>query len=432
MSNSGYALGIDVGTSGTRACVIDARGRIITMQRVSGQQISKPQPGWAEQQPDVWWKEIVAVTNKLETRIRKGISSLAVDGTSATLLLCDSQTQVCTPALMYNDVRATDQATKIRSIAPAESAAHGASSSLAKLLWLLEYAHPKSPAYALHQADWINARLSGQWGYSDANNALKLGYDPRSQRWPEWLKKLDINLELLPEVLTPGETLGEITRTAAHETGLPEQTRIVAGTTDSIAAFIATGANQQGDAVTSLGSTLVIKVITGQPVSAPEFGIYSHPYGDAWLAGGASNSGGAVLRQYFSNEELATYSAFIDPRQATGLDYYPLPSAGERFPIANPELNPRLEPVPKHDPVKFLHGMLEGIAKIERQGYEKLAELGAPATNKIYTVGGGSINPQWRMVRERVLGKSVEIPEHTEAAYGMAKLAAQKSPVQTP
>jgi sugar (pentulose or hexulose) kinase len=425
MSNSGYALGIDLGTSGTRACVIDSQGKIIAEQRVAGQNISRPQPGWAEQRPEVWWSDVVAVIHNLDVKIRERISSLAIDGTSATLLLCDSQGQVCTPALMYNDARAQDQAMKIRTVAPAESGAHGASSSLAKLLWLLENKPSSPPAYALHQADWVNARLSGRWGFSDSNNALKLGYDPLLRCWPEWLDQLDINLELLPEVLTPGETLGEITRLAAHETGLPEHTRITAGTTDSIAAFIATGASQLGDAVTSLGSTLVIKVISEHPISAPKYGIYSHKYGDAWLVGGASNSGGAVLKQYFSAKELATYSIRIDPNQPSDLDYYPLPSIGERFPIADSKYRPRLEPIPDGDPVRFLHGLLEGIGRIEQLGYKRLAELGAPATGKTYTVGGGSINPQWQVIRERLLGKSVEIPKYTEAAYGAARLAAR-------
>ena len=418
-----YALGIDLGTSGTRACVIDSQGEIIAEQRIAGQDIARPQPGWAEQRPEVWWKDVVTVIRSLDANVRTRISSLAIDGTSATLLLCDSKGRPCTPALMYNDARALDQATTIRSVAPAKSAAHGASSSLAKLLWMLKEESPSPPAYALHQADWINAHFCGRWGYSDSNNALKLGYDPLNKCWPDWLDQLDINLELLPEVLTPGETLGEITHSAAHETGLPEGTRVVAGTTDSIAAFIATGADQPGDAVTSLGSTLVIKVITDKPISAPEYGVYSHKYGDAWLVGGASNSGGAVLSHFFSAEELTRYSALIDTKQPSEFDYYPLPSIGERFPIADSQLKPQLEPMPDNDPVKFLHGLLEGIARIEQLGYEKLAELGAPAKGSLYTVGGGSINPQWQAIRERLLDKLVEVPKHTEAAYGVAKLA---------
>ena len=84
-----------------------------------------------------------------------------------------------------------------------------------------------------------------------------------------------------------------------------------------------------------------------------------------------------------------------------------------------------MEPIPDDDPVRFLHGLLEGIGRIEQLGYKRLAELGAPATGKIYTVGGGSVNLQWQVIREQLLGKSVEIPKYTEAAYGAARLAAR-------
>ena len=392
-------------------------------QRVAGQAIAKPRPGWAQQDPQRWWSDLVTVTKSLDPGIRKHISTLAVDGTSSTLVLSDSQGQALAPGLMYNDVRAVAQADTIRSVAPAETAAHGAGSSLAKLLWLLEEKQSIPPAHALHQADWINGRLTGKWGYSDYNNALKLGFDPLRQCWPEWLERLDIESGLLPKVLAPGDRIGKVTPAAALETGLPEATRVLAGTTDSIAAFIATGTDKPGDAVTSLGSTLVIKIIAGQAVFAPEYGVYSHKFGDAWLVGGASNSGGAVLSRYFTDEEIADYSARIDPSRSSGLDYYPLPSAGERFPIADAKLAPRMEPVPNNDPVRFLHGLLEGIARIEQLGYARLEQLGAPRPKRIYTAGGGAANPQWLAIREQLLGRPISVPQHTEAAYGAARLA---------
>jgi sugar (pentulose or hexulose) kinase len=418
-----YALGIDLGTSGTRTCVIDSQSKVIDEQQVAGQRITRPQPGWAEQHPEHWWHDVIAVIHKIDNNVRERIAALAIDGTSSTLLLCDAQGNACTQALMYNDTRAQEQAITIGSVAPAESAAHGASSSLAKLLWLLKNTSPHSIQYAMHQADWIANRLSGQWGYSDFNNSLKLGYDPINQHWPDWLNRLDFDLDILPCVLTPGRQMDQISLSAAIETGLPRTTRIITGTTDSIAAFMATGANEPGDAVTSLGSTLVLKTLSEHPIFAPEYGIYSHKYLDTWLVGGASNSGGAVLKQYFSNEEIRQYSARIVPHHSSGLDYYPLPSTGERFPISDPTFKPQLKPIPQNDPAKFLHGLLEGIAKIEQLGYEKLSQLGAHPIEKVITVGGGAQNPQWTLIRERLLDKPVEIPKHTEAAYGVAKLA---------
>ena len=118
------------------------------------------------------------------------------------------------------------------------------------------------------------------------------------------------------------------------------------GTTDSNAAALAAGISEPGDAVTSLGSTLVLKVLSDEPLSSSRYGIYSHRIGDNWLVGGASNSGGAVLRQFFNDIELVELSLQIDPARPTGLGYYPLPSTGERFPYNDPAMQARMQPRP--------------------------------------------------------------------------------------
>jgi len=119
-----------------------------------------------------------------------------------------------------------------------------------------------------------------------------------------------------------------------------------AGTTDSIAAFLAAGVTQSGAAVTSLGSTLVLKLLSDTRVESTEHGVYSHWFGARWLAGGASNAGGTVLRRFFDDRTLATLSATINPSVASPLDYMPLLRPGERFPINDPTLAPRLTPRP--------------------------------------------------------------------------------------
>jgi sugar (pentulose or hexulose) kinase len=195
----------------------------------------------------------------------------------------------------------------------------------------------------------------------------------------------------------------------------------VAGTTDGCASFVASGACELGDAVTSLGTTLTLKQICTQPIAAAKFGIYSHRLGDRWLCGGASNSGGAALLQFFSREQLTGLEPRLDPEHTTNLDYYPLPGIGERFPHADPHLQPRMSPRPPDD-ARFLQGLLEGIASIERIGYSRLQELGAPALKRVITVGGGAHNEPWRRIRERALGVPVSTGS-ADAAYGAALIA---------
>ena len=322
---------------------------------------------------------------------------------------------------MYNDARATREARRIADIAPADCAAHGASASLAKLLWLQQAPACRGARHILHQADWLLGKLCGHFGNSDENNALKLGYDAVQRRWPDWLQTLDVPLDLLPTVVPAGHTIGTPTTQGCERWSLSTDTRILAGTTDSTASFIATGAGP-GDAVTALGSTLVLKVLADQPLYAPEYGIYSHRLGDRWLVGGASNSGGAVLQAYFTAAEIEHFSSLINIDEPTGLDYYPLLANGERFPVNDPALAPRLLPRPTDD-VMFYQGILEGIATIEVRGYQKLAELGIPWPKRIITTGGGASNAPWRTMRARLTDIPVTAATHQQAAYGTALLA---------
>lgn len=93
--------------------------------------------------------------------------------------------------------------------------------------------------------------------------------------------------------------------------------------------------------VTSLGSTLAIKLLSTNRIDDARYGVYSHRLDDKWLVGGASNTGGAVLKQIFTDEQLKNLSEQIDPMKASPLDYYPLQTVGERFPVADPKLAPR-------------------------------------------------------------------------------------------
>ncbi|MGD2056475.1 MAG: FGGY-family carbohydrate kinase [Gammaproteobacteria bacterium] len=421
----GLYLGIDFGTSGCRACVIDADARIRAEASHSLPDPLRTASG-IEQDPQHWWAVLTATLDRLSTRLpMDAITAIAVDGTSATLLLCTTDGEPLTPALMYNDIRAGEQARRIERMAPADCAVHGAGSSLAKLLYLQGTPAARRARFALHQSDWLLGRLAGRYGVTDENNALKLGYDPLRRCWPPWLDSVGVSRGLLPEVLPPGQVIGRIAAIPARRWGLAQDTRIVSGTTDSTAGFIATGAGA-GEAVTSLGSTLVLKICGDRPVFAPRFGVYSHRLGNTWLVGGASNTGGAVLRRFFSPQEIDTLSEALRPDRPTGLDYYPLPATGERFPVNDPECRPRLEPRPADDRI-FFQAILEGIAAIERRGYRLLETLGAPYPARVHSVGGGAANAAWRQIREDRLRVPVLIAAHPQAAYGAALLARQGS-----
>ncbi|MGJ4949773.1 FGGY-family carbohydrate kinase [Bradyrhizobium sp. HKCCYLS20291] len=418
-------VGIDVGTSGVRACAVDHSGAI---QGAAAVPLAAPQQDGAasDQDPELWWQATIATIDRLGRSVDlQTVARIAVDGTSGTLLLIDADGRPRSRGLMYNDARAADEARRIAAIAPAESGAHGASSALAKLLHLL--AATGGARHAVHQADWIAGRLAGRHGVSDENNALKLGYDPIRREWPRWFDQLDVPRAVLPEILVPGTPFSDIHPSIARALGLSSSARIVAGTTDGVAAFIATGAETPGDAVTSLGTTLVVKLVATQPIFAAAQGVYSHRLGDKWLAGGASNSGGAALLAHFSADDMDLMTPQLRPDDTTGLDYYPLPKPGERFPIADPAMAPRITPRPAEDH-RFFQALLEGIAGVEALAYQRLQALGAPALRRVISIGGGAKNDRWTAIRKRIIGVPVSVAAQTEASYGTALLALQGPP----
>jgi sugar (pentulose or hexulose) kinase len=383
----------------------------------------KTSAGHSEQDPHQWWRAVLKVLRELAASLsRHRPVALAVDGTSASLLLVDGAGTPVTPALMYDDRRARQQAGRIHTLAPGAVAVQGPTSSLAKLLWLVDAGLARSGVRALHQAEWITARLLGKPGPGDENNCLKLGYDPVRRRWPTWLESLSLPAGILPEVVPAGTPMGAVDPRTARAAGLPRGCLVVAGTTDSTAAALAAGLERAGDAVTSLGSTLVTKMLLERPLQSAELGVYSHHILGHWLAGGASNSGGRVLEQFFSREELEVLSRSIRPQRRLCLEYYPLPGRGERFPVNDPDLEPRMRPVPRHRG-RFLQGLLEGMAEIERLAYRRLAALGAPFPRQVLTSGGGAVNEAWQQIRQRVLGVPVVRARQVEAAWGAASLA---------
>lgn len=421
-SKSKLYVGIDIGTSACRALAIDAEG-VVMGQAESRLAPPRRHDNHVEQDAEVWWRAVLATLHDLFVQVpAQTVQAMAVDGTSGTVLIANAEGDPLGPALMYNDARSLIEAGRINELAPRSSAAHGTGGGLAKLLYL-QGRGDRRARFALNQADWISGRLSGRYGVSDENNCLKLGFDPIQRCWPDWLEQLGVRRDLLPEVVPAGTPIASVSAATAHELGLKTNTLIVAGTTDSTAAVIATGINTPGEAVTSLGSTLVMKVASERPVFAPEYGVYSQRLDNLWLAGGGSNSGGAVLQHYFSPEKIAAMTPLLRPDQITGLDYYPLLSPGERFPVFDPKLKPRVSPRPADD-VQFFQGLVEGMARIEQRGYQLLASLGAPYPTVVCSAGGGAVNEPWMRIRERLLNIPVtKVSAARDAAYGAALLA---------
>jgi D-ribulokinase len=424
---SDLVLGIDVGTSGVRVAAIDQAAQVVAFA-ASAMPAAVRDGDRITQEPAVWDRALGDAMHRLAAEIDLArVAAIAVDGTSGTVLGVDDRGTPVTVGSLYNDRADEASVAAVERVAPAGAAVHGVSSPLARVIRLQREGRV---ARIIHQADWIAGQFSGRFDVSDESNALKTGYDPVSRAWPEWIAATGAEPGRLPTIVPAGTVVGEVSSAAVKRFGVPARAVVVTGATDGCAAFLATGADKPGDAVTSLGSTLVLKLAGEKPLFAPEYGIYSHRIGNLWLAGGASNSGGAVLALFFTADEIRDTSARIEPNHPTGLDYYPLPSRGERFPVNDPSLEPRMTPRPA-DEALFLQALFEGIAKVEALGYRRLAELGGPRLNRVTSVGGGAANEIWRRIRETALGVPVLTCTSDEAAIGMARLAWRAIGAQT-
>ena len=350
---------------------------------------------------DSWIDAIGSLLDETPVHLRRNLKSICFSGTSASCLLVDKRNAVSRKPRMYNyDVKKSSSScvektiSLLKEFVPERHIALSTTGSLAKLLLWNEEANIKINDEVLaHQSDYVIRHFLNNEDEeftitSDWHNCLKLGYDVQNLSWPKWFTKClqtnGIPLSVLPNrVLSPGQVIGKICSEKAEEFQINNECVLVAGTTDSNAAFFAAMGNTCfassydnipfGTAVTSLGSTLAIKQLSKSYVEDASRGVYSHrlPVNSdfdgketAWLIGGASNVGCAVLRdQQFTNDELDRLSNLIDPCTDSPLNYYPLVKQGERFPIADTERLPMLEPKPENR-VEYLHAILQGISNV--------------------------------------------------------------------
>ncbi|MET3615855.1 sugar (pentulose or hexulose) kinase [Rhizobium aquaticum] len=406
------AIGIDVGTSGVRAAAVSQDGNTVALATAPFQEAAETRA------PAAWWQRAVECLSALAGQTSlDSVQGLAVDGTSGTVLSVDPMGRPL-DVLMYNEPCPDAQIVKrIAAVAPADSPAQGANSGLARAIHLKTVSRD---AMVLHQADWIAMQLGLENTISDENNALKTGYDLAGERWPDWIAEAGMPIDSLPAVVRAGARIGTV-GSLTKAFGLSETCHIHAGTTDGCASFLATGASRHGDGVTALGSTMVLKLASDRPVNAVQYGIYAHRILGFWLIGGASNTGGAVIRSLIGDHRLEDLTARLTPDTPTQLDYYPLLKPGERFPVNDPNYPPRLDPRPADDAL-FFQGLLEGMTAVEKRGYDLLEMLGGPSLASVRTVGGGSRNPVWTLMRQRALGVDFQPARSTEAAVGTAFL----------
>jgi D-ribulokinase len=449
-------LGIDVGTQSVRSVLVDATGRLVG-SGAAALRSARPSPGHHEQDPEDWWVALGIATREAlggrggdaapgrtgrTGRTAHTVAGAAICSTSGTVLLTDDAGRPLTPALMYDDARAGEQAKRVADAERALAARLGGrahpSSALPRLIWLLEHGL-EAPTHAgtrdgadtgavhlTHCADLLAGRLIGRPVATDRSHALKSGYDPELGAWRrELFDFLGVPLSVLPEVVAPGAPLGGLSRDGARHTGLAAGTPLVAGMTDGCAAQIAAGALRPGSWNSVLGTTLALKGVVARPIVDRDGGVYSHrhPDGHGWLAGGASNVGAGILTERFPGRDLRELDAAAATHEPAAAVLYPLGRTGERFPFARADAEPITIGEPGDESQHFA-ALLQGVALAERLCLARMRALGATVAGPLRLTGGGARSDYWCQLRADISGLPVTRPLHPEPAVGMAILAA--------
>jgi len=408
MLNNPLALGIDLGTSGVRIAIINTKKKILFTS-------SKAYSKGLEISED-WINSLINLIQEIPKALKEKLVSCSVAGTSGTLLACKKNGEPIGKALPYF-LSFSEYSYEIEKLFTKECAGSSKSGSVGRALKLLSLYG--NEIILRHQADWISGWFINDWEYGEEGNNIRMGWDISNSSWPVKFKHLKW-LNCLPKIIPSGQIMGNICTKKADKLNLPKNLKIIAGTTDSNAGVLA-AIPKKHEGVTILGSTIVIKKFVDKRLLGK--GISNHKLLGNWLSGGASNAGASILLDFFNLEYIEELSKQINPHKSTGLNLLPLSNKGERFPIDDPHLKPKLEPRPVSDSL-YLHALFEGMAKIEARGWQKLNELGADLPSQIITIGGGAKNITWKKIREREIGIPIKICNRPPAA-GVASIALQ-------
>ncbi len=398
--------GLDFSTSSARISIINSNKELTYSNSV--------QYEFDFKNPYSWINSCEKLLHSLPVDIKSNIVNLAISGTSGTLTALNLKGDPLGKAIPY--YRASNgNKNLIASITVGADHLQSLYSSLAKSLTLIDKYGEN--ILLRHQSDWITGWFLKNWTFGEEGNNLKLGWNLIKESWPTSYLKNSWH-KCLPLIIKSGKIMGQIDSGLAERFKLNKRLLLISGTTGSNAAFLSAELDKQ-EGLTVLGTKIVVKKINKKPIIGE--GITNQRVCEDWICEGASNAGCEILSKFFSDLEIKEISRQINTSKTTSLNLLPLNSRGERFPCNNPYLEPILSPRPVSDSL-YLHALFEGLARIELKGWEKLYELTGSLPKRIVTIGGGSRNPQWRLIREKIINIPIVSCKRT-TSFGTALLA---------
>jgi xylulokinase len=436
-------LGIDVGTGGTRAVLIDRAGTVLASFSSEHAPIRSEHIGWAEQDPEDWYRaarEAIAGAMAAAELTGAEIEAVGLTGQMHGCVMLDANGAVLRPALIWCDQRTQPQCDwlteKIGFARLIELTANPAlpNFTLTKLLWVRQH-QPEifaKIAHVLCPKDYVRFRLTGEYAMDMQEASGTLLLDVAHRRWSsEVAEAAGIPMSWLPRLFEGPEICARISATGAGATGLAPGTPVAAGAGDQGAGAVGMGILAPGSVSATIGTSGVVFAATDAPVKDPlgRLHTFCHAAPDRWHVMGVTNGAGLSLR-YFRDtfaphatyDELSAQAATAPPG-SDGLLWAPY-LFGERTPHLDPEARAAfLGITASHRQPHFVRAVLEGVAFSLRDTFTLFIELGIPVTS-IRLGGGGARGQLWRQIQADVYGYPVEILEAEEGgAFGAALLA---------
>jgi xylulokinase len=446
-------LGIDVGTGGTRALIMDERGTVVASASAEHQNFASPRPGWAEQDPRDWWQACgAAVRQALQSgKVRaEDIGCVGFSGQMHGAVLLDSADEVVRPALIWCDQRSEAQCRELE-----ESIGRDAlirltcnppltNFTVTKFLWVREN-EPQNWARVAHvmlPKDYVRFRLTGDRAIDMADASGTLLLDVANRRWSaEVLAKTGIDQKLLPALFESPQICGKISAAGAEATGLRAGTPVVAGAGDQAAGAVGMGIARVGAVSATIGTSGVVFASTDRPALDPQGRLHTfcHAIPGRWHVMGVTQAAGLSLRWYRDQFGAASpgvqkkdgrdpYDVFAEeaaaaPAGSEGAFWAPY-LMGERTPHLDPNARGALVGLTaSHTRAHVIRAILEGVAFSLKDTFTIFEEMKIPVAS-IRLGGGGARSPLWRQIQADVYGREVEIVAAEEgAAYGAAILA---------
>ena len=438
-----YWIGLDIGTGGTRALLVDSGGRVRYAHTALHQEMEMARPLWAEQHPDDWWRaaqEAIRGVLKAAGATGDSVRGIGLSGQMHGLVVLDERNEVIRPALIWCDQRSQQQVdyinTKIGKAKVLEYTANPVLTgfTLPKLLWMRDE-EPRlfeRVRKILLPKDYIRFRLTGEFATEVSDASGTAIFDVVKRNWAYGMTDaLALDRSILPKVFESSEITGLVTASAAASTGLNAGTPVVGGGGDQAASAIGNGIVEEGAVSCTVGTSGVVFAYLKEPAYDPQGRVHTfcHAIPGTWHVMGVTQGAGLSL-QWFRNRLMPgtdyddlTAESILSPAGAQGLFWLPY-LMGERTPHLDPLARGAwVGLTAKHQRSDLIRAILEGVSYSQRDCLEIIQALGAPVT-KIRLSGGGARSPFWHQLFAHIFNRRVVTLETQEgSAFGAALLS---------